>query len=1187
MRCASSGSSMSSGHASDSDIGNGNENDNVNEAGSDELEGESKGTCTLNSKGEQGFGKSCGQMLCFDGAKRLIRVGEEEERDTGADRCEIKGTRTFHFQGGQVPRKSCGQMLCFDGTKGLIKVGEEEERNPGAGADADASAHKNESKGTYTHFSQGGQGSGKSRGEKLCFDRAEGLIRVREEEREECRRSSHSRLQTETETDVFSIKMKNNCEAFGDHINTFDFDHPLDAGNVGLAHEGSSMMQLGHSVSLQMGDDHQRKRSFKEMEMVKRDGLNIGGLRSGPNSERKEIDLELAPNIADGNCSGAAKEMGSQELTLSYMCDEPKPSFKSDSQIALGGSFIAPHELGEKGKDKGKQLALSLLNGTEPADYCGKWLEWDFLHSKTSWEDQSACKIEKGASSRHLSTEEEEDEKEENHQMELCGGKQTQKKPKTECIQLSLGFPDVSLTLASPNLNMPLAPSTQTRSIQSLGHTNHTRTSSLRHTNQTRTSSFGHTNHTRTTSDGFTTSLEYSQSHSFFHNPSCSLTQNSLENNEFSVGSQPVSQGNDQVSYGNWQAPNANEQVSYENNGSMIMPQERLKPGRDISLYQSVLQNGNMQGHHSSQGFLGGNNRNRNSGGNERDGGNSLFQGSHRMQLEQQARNLNGSQAKSDGNETQFSFPRELPERSRRHAWSSPSRSVSSQETRSIQHRRIDKGMSKPEADRDILFQMDKQARDEEQSMLRDRITADRILHEIVLEPINIMAQKLQELPDNILDNVREYLQDLIGGNEKREHFAKFQKILQRRNDLTAEMLIKSHRSQLEILVTIKTGMKTFLGCNHIPISELVDIFLDLRCRNLDCKSQLPVDDCECKVCSYRSGFCSMCMCLICSKFDCASNTCSWVGCDICLHWCHTDCGIGNSYIKPSPSIKGASGTTEMQFYCIACDHSSEMFGFVKEVFKTFSKEWGAETLVKELDFVRRIFQGSEDTRGKQLRNKAEDMLAKLGSKICSPSDVCNSILSFFTECDSKFFGMRNLTSKEPVVPNDREDEHDQFVTAVRESIYKINPSSSEKVASKVLKVCESSDQDHAGKKIETGDLHYDKARHKAEIDELDSIVRIKHAEAQMFQSRADDARREAEGLQRIALAKNNKIEEEYTSKLAKLCLTETEERRRLKLEELHSLETAHHHYYNMKIRMETDIKELLIKMETTRQQLL
>lgn len=102
-------------------------------------------------------------------------------------------------------------------------------------------------------------------------------------------------------------------------------------------------------------------------------------------------------------------------------------------------------------------------------------------------------------------------------------------------------------------------------------------------------------------------------------------------------------------------------------------------------------------------------------------------------------------------------------------------------------------------------------------------------------------------------------------------------------------------------------------------------------------------------------------------------------------------------------------------------------------------------------------------------------------------------------------------------------------------------------------------------------------------FDELESIVRIKQAEAKMFQSRADDARREAEGLKRIANAKNEKIEEEYTGRIRKLQLFEAEEIRRQKFVELQALERQHEEYFNMKTRMKTEIKDLLLKMEATK----
>ena len=105
-------------------------------------------------------------------------------------------------------------------------------------------------------------------------------------------------------------------------------------------------------------------------------------------------------------------------------------------------------------------------------------------------------------------------------------------------------------------------------------------------------------------------------------------------------------------------------------------------------------------------------------------------------------------------------------------------------------------------------------------------------------------------------------------------------------------------------------------------------------------------------------------------------------------------------------------------------------------------------------------------------------------------------------------------------------------------------------------------------------------------FDELESIVKIKLAEAKMFQARADDARREAEALQRIAIAKNEKIEEEYTSRIAKLRLAESEQMHKQKLEELQAIERTHHEYSSMKRRMEVEIRDLLVKMEATKRNL-
>lgn len=107
----------------------------------------------------------------------------------------------------------------------------------------------------------------------------------------------------------------------------------------------------------------------------------------------------------------------------------------------------------------------------------------------------------------------------------------------------------------------------------------------------------------------------------------------------------------------------------------------------------------------------------------------------------------------------------------------------------------------------------------------------------------------------------------------------------------------------------------------------------------------------------------------------------------------------------------------------------------------------------------------------------------------------------------------------------------------------------------------------------------------KGGVENLESIVRIKEAEAKMFQTKADEARREAEGFQRMIRMKTTQMEDEYAERLGKLSLQETEETRRKKLEELKVLENSHCDYFKMKMRMQAEIAGLLERMEATKQQ--
>lgn len=85
-----------------------------------------------------------------------------------------------------------------------------------------------------------------------------------------------------------------------------------------------------------------------------------------------------------------------------------------------------------------------------------------------------------------------------------------------------------------------------------------------------------------------------------------------------------------------------------------------------------------------------------------------------------------------------------------------------------------------------------------------------------------------------------------------------------------------------------------------------------------------------------------------------------------------------------------------MQFYCLGRGYASGMFGFVKYVFTSSAKYRGQETLVKELDCVQKIFQQSQDFKGKELHLKADELRIKLEKNMISPPDVCNFIFQFF-----------------------------------------------------------------------------------------------------------------------------------------------------------------------------------------------
>ncbi|KAJ8430500.1 hypothetical protein Cgig2_010830 [Carnegiea gigantea] len=432
-----------------------------------------------------------------------------------------------------------------------------------------------------------------------------------------------------------------------------------------------------------------------------------------------------------------------------------------------------------------------------------------------------------------------------------------------------------------------------------------------------------------------------------------------------------------------------------------------------------------------------------------------------------------------------------------------------------------------------------------EQSVVRRIFMGDKItLRNIAEERVDIISDKMQLLPDEYVEELKNGLRVILEGNggpEQREEFMTLQKLVQTRPDLTVKTLLRAHRVQLEILVAIKMGIQAFLHPNvSLSQASLVETFAYKKCRNIACQNQLPVDDCTCEICTNKNGFCNVCMCVICTKFDFEVNTCRWIGCDLCSHWTHTDCAIRDGLVCMGTSTRSGTGQAEMLFRCRACNRRSELLGWVKDVFQHCAPSWNRAALMNELDIVGRIFRGSEDVKGRKLFWKCEELIEKMKGGLAE-STACRVILIFFQELEAD--STRSMELGEGGRLLAPQEACKQIAEVVEEAIRKMEMVADEKLrllkkARLAVETCERELEDKAR---EVAELKLERQRRKQKIDELESIVKLKQAEAEMFQLKADEARREAEMLQNIALAKSEKTEEDYCSSYLKLKLSEAE----------------------------------------------
>lgn len=448
-----------------------------------------------------------------------------------------------------------------------------------------------------------------------------------------------------------------------------------------------------------------------------------------------------------------------------------------------------------------------------------------------------------------------------------------------------------------------------------------------------------------------------------------------------------------------------------------------------------------------------------------------------------------------------------------------------------------------------------------EHSVVRRISSSDKMsLREIARERVDLIAERMQNLPEEFLEKLKSEVRAFLegtGGPQHREEFMFLQKQVQSRNDLTDKLLTIAHRVQLEILVAIKTGIQAFLHPSvSLSQASLIEVFLYKRCRNIACGNALPAEDCTCEICSKRNGFCNLCMCAICNKFDFEVNTCRWIGCDLCSHWTHTDCAIRNGHIGMGPCVKSGASSAEMLFRCRACSRTSELLGWVKDVFQHCAPSWDREALIRELEYVSRIFRGSEDPKGRKLFWKCEELIEKLKGGVAEPM-ACKLILTFFQELEvdpSKT--QENEEGGRLIAP---QEAFNKIADVVQEAIRKMEMVEEEKMrmVKKARQAVEACDQELKDKAREISNLKMERHRKKQQIDELESIVRLKQAEADMFDLKASEARREAERIQRIAAAKSEKSEEDYASRYLKQRLSEAEAEKQYLFEKIKLQESS------------------------------
>lgn len=174
-----------------------------------------------------------------------------------------------------------------------------------------------------------------------------------------------------------------------------------------------------------------------------------------------------------------------------------------------------------------------------------------------------------------------------------------------------------------------------------------------------------------------------------------------------------------------------------------------------------------------------------------------------------------------------------------------------------------------------------------------------------------------------------------------------------------------------------------------------------------------------------------------------------------------------------------------------------------------------------------------------------------------SNTSISSFLFSNFTDLDvdpSK--SQDNDDGGRPIAPLEA---FGKIADVVQEAIRKMEAVAEEKLrlVKKARLAVEACDQELKDKAREVTMLKMERQKKKQQIDDIESIVRLKQAEAEMFDKKASEARREAERLQQIALAKTSKSEEDYTNRYLKQRLCEAEAEKQYLIEKMKLQESS------------------------------